>query len=97
MGRLSVVYDQAGKARVIAITNWWIQQSLKPLHDSIFQILKTLQTDATFDQSKPIIELLERVPRGQKLYGFDLSAATDRLPIDLQVQILNILGYKGQN
>jgi len=31
-----------------------------------------------------------------ELYSFDLSAATDRLPIDLQVQVLSLLiGRKG--
>uniref|UniRef100_A0AAU7YEH1 RNA-dependent RNA polymerase n=1 Tax=Exserohilum turcicum mitovirus 5 TaxID=3229029 RepID=A0AAU7YEH1_9VIRU len=92
LGKLSVVYDQAGKARVIAITNWWIQQCLKPLHDSIFSLLKTFPTDGTFNQLKPLQTL---VRKNKRMYGFDLSAATDRLPIDLQVQILNILKYNG--
>nr|QIR30276.1 RNA-dependent RNA polymerase [Plasmopara viticola lesion associated mitovirus 53] len=95
MGRLSVVYDQAGKARVVAITNWWLQQSLKPLHDSIFRILKSIPEDGTFDQRKPITALIGRVKPSQVLYGFDLSAATDRLPISLQVQILNCLQFDG--
>jgi hypothetical protein len=36
IGKLSVVYDQAGKARVVAIVNWWIQVALKPLHKHLF-------------------------------------------------------------
>jgi hypothetical protein len=95
LGKLSVVNDQAGKARVVAITNWWYQQSLKPLHDAIFRVLKTLPQDGTFDQSKPINRLLATVEASQKLYGFDLSAATDRIPVQLQKDILTIIGYDG--
>jgi len=88
MGRLGVVYDQAGKARVIGITNYWIQLSLKPLHDSIFRLLKKIDSDGTFDQTRKLFELTKI---GKKFHCFDLSAATDRLPIDIQRDILNIL------
>lgn len=45
--------------------------------------------DGTFDQLKPLKALTSRGL--QKFYSFDLSAATDRLPIDLQVQVLSEL------
>jgi len=89
MGKLSVVYDQAGKARVVAITNWWIQLALRPLHDTVFKLLKRIEQDGTFDQMKPFKKLVES--GDGKFYSFDLSAATDRLPIDLQRDILNCL------
>lgn len=95
LGRLSIVYDQAGKARVVAITNWWIQLGLKPLHESIFDSLRRIPTDGTFDQIKPLDNLLSNSLPGHKFYSFDLTAATDRLPIDLQVDILNALGING--
>jgi hypothetical protein len=93
-GRLSVVYDQAGKARVIAITSYWIQTCLKPLHLFLFKKLDRLKSvDGTFDQDRPFNDLLSRMKDSQKLYGFDLSAATDRLPIDLQSDILKLIGF----
>jgi hypothetical protein len=88
LGRLGVVYNVSGKARVVAMTNWWIQIGLLPLHKSIFDFLKLLPTDGTFDQLKPI-KRLTGLKAGHKFYSLDLSAATDRLPIDLQVQILS--------
>jgi hypothetical protein len=96
MGKLSTVYDQAGKARIVAITNWWIQLALKPLHDSIFNSLrKWSDIDGTFDQGAPLLRLYkDRDPR-YKFSCFDLSSATDRLPITLQVDILNALGVRG--
>lgn len=91
LGKLSIVKTTAGKSRVIAITNYWIQVGLKPLHDGIFSILKRLETDGTFDQMKPVKRLFETKSTEEMFYSYDLSAATDRLPIDVQEQILSIL------
>lgn len=93
LGRLAYVYDQAGKARVVAITNWWIQLCFKPLHDALFNILRPIETDGTFDQKAPLKKLMEKP--GLKYYCFDLSAATDRLPVSLQSDILLHLGVNG--
>lgn len=95
LGKLGVVYDQAGKARVVAATNWWIQSALKGLHKSIFNSLKQIPTDGTFDQQLAFRKFLAKLDPKSKMSGFDLSAATDRLPIDLQEDILNILGIDG--
>jgi len=45
--------------------------------------------DGTFDQLAPVKHLYEKGHK--KLYSFDLTAATDRLPIELQKQVLSIL------
>jgi hypothetical protein len=95
IGKLGVVYDQAGKARVVAATNWWIQSCLSGLHNSIFDHLKSLETDGTFDQDGCFDRYISAVKPGSTMSGFDLSAATDRLPIDLQVDVLNTLGING--
>jgi len=95
LGRLSVVYDQAGKARVIAITSYWVQLCLKPLHRFLFNKLRELSdVDGTFNQDYPFDRLLRRNSKIKPtLYGFDLSAATDRLPIVLQEDILKLIGF----
>jgi hypothetical protein len=90
LGRLGVVYNVTGKARVVAMTNWWIQIGLYPLHKSIFDLLGRLPTDGTFDQVSPI-KRLTGLKLDDSFYSLDLSAATDRLPIDLQEQILTVL------
>nr|UOL49035.1 MAG: putative RNA-dependent RNA polymerase [Mitoviridae sp.] len=94
-GKLSVVYDQAGKARVVASANWWIQSALKGLHNSIFATLRNMPQDGTFDQELAYERFISKVDRTVHMSGFDLSAATDRLPIELQVSILNTLGIDG--
>jgi len=88
MGRLATVYDQAGKARVVALTNWWIQLCLLPLHESIFRFLRSIPMDGTFNQIAPIQRLID-FGLSDKFSCFDLSSATDRLPMKLQVDILN--------
>lgn len=53
----------------------------------MFEVLKSLPTDGCFDQIKPLQRLMAR--GHNDVYSFDLSAATDRLPINLQVQVLS--------
>lgn len=91
IAKLSVVHDQAGKARIVGITNWWIQVILEPLHQGIMNILKQIPTDGTFDQVAPVKRLMATVAPGTRFYSFDLSSATDRLPVQLQRDILNCL------
>jgi hypothetical protein len=91
IAKLSVVHDQAGKARIVGITNWWIQVILEPLHQGLMTILKSIPMDGTFDQVAPVKRLMATVRPGTRFYSFDLSSATDRLPVQLQRDILNIL------
>jgi hypothetical protein len=96
LGRLGVVYDQAGKARIVATTNWWIQSSFHGLHDSLFKLLSLIPHDGTFDQKAALDRVVSNKSPLHKLSGYDLSAATDRLPIHLQRDILIALGIDGQ-
>jgi hypothetical protein len=94
-GKLSVVYDQAGKARVVASANWWTQSALHGLHRSIFGFLQTLSQDGTHNQEAAFDQFINNISKTDKMSGFDLSAATDRLPIELQAQILDACGLSG--
>jgi hypothetical protein len=73
--------------RVFAIADSWTQSLLSNLHNGLFKILSLIPQDGTFNQHKPIKALIEQ---GFKdYYSFDLSAATDRLPIDFQADIIS--------
>jgi hypothetical protein len=91
-GRLVGIPEPAGKMRVIAICDLWTQSLFAPLHNVLFRFLRTLPNDGTFDQNaafdRAVIKGNES-PSG--IFCADLSAATDRLPIDLQVSILKYL------
>lgn len=99
LGRLSIVKEARQKARVVGITDWWTQILLKPLHDYLSEILKGIPEDGTFDQSGPVNSLLFNKNTIGTLVdpidSVDLSNATDRLPVNLQADILNTIGIDG--
>lgn len=100
IGKLGVV-EEPGKSRVIAMVDSWTQQYLYPLHRIIFdRVLRKIPQDGTFAQAKPIEDLLQRAKeRGQEgIWSYDLSAATDRLPVKVQEALLGAFatdGYAG--
>nr|WAY16617.1 putative RNA-dependent RNA polymerase [Binucleate Rhizoctonia mitovirus 7] len=88
LGRLALKHEPAGKIRVFAMCDAWTQWVLEPLHDWLFDTLRFIETDGTFDQMKPVISKVNKFPCA---FSLDLSAATDRLPIALQVELLRVL------
>nr|UPW42085.1 MAG: putative RNA dependent RNA polymerase [Guangdong mito-like virus 9] len=95
LGRLAIVKELRGKARVIGITDQWTQWLFKPLHDSIYSFLDTLSEDGTRDQLGPVRIMLKK--EFESVVSVDLSAATDRLPVKLQKDILNLIGVDGES
>jgi len=90
VGALSVV-EEPGKKRIVAMVDVWTQWTFYPLHRFIFdKVLFFIKEDGTFNQVKPVDTLLERAGKvGRSHYwSFDLSAATDRLPIVIQILVL---------
>jgi hypothetical protein len=69
------------------------QGILLPLHKQLFKRLKSIGEDGTFDQSAPLERLIKRMddPKKTWIASYDLSAATDRLPLILQKMILEQL------
>lgn len=90
LGKLGLKEEAAGKVRVFAMVDAWSQWLLRPLHDMIFQVLRTIPQDGTHDQLKPIKLLIKEIEERNlyKVFSYDLSAATDRLPLAIQVQLL---------
>lgn len=88
-GRIAFIADGV-KTRTIAIGNYWIQDALKPLHRAVYKILRKIPTDGTYDQTSQF----ERVRMNSSICGvwsFDLTAATDRFPIEPQISLLKSL------
>jgi hypothetical protein len=90
LGRLGLKNEPNGKVRVFAMVDWWTQSFMAPLHKWLFSLLKTIKEDATFNQDRAVRQFTELAKaRGLKeIYSFDLSAATDRLPILIQIKLL---------
>lgn len=93
LGKLGIKHEPAGKVRVFAMVDCFTQWLMKPLHDAIFQTLKRIPQDGTFDQHRQVKFLLKRK---SSFFSFDLSSATDRLPVSIQeILLLPPLGTKG--
>jgi hypothetical protein len=95
LGKLGQKEEPAGKIRVFAMVDAFTQWMFEPLHRHLFGILRLIKQDGTFDQHRPVKDLLSR-PHVKGLWSFDLSAATDRLPIKLQeIVLMPVLGLHG--
>lgn len=79
-GKLAQSIEGAGKRRIFAIGNYVKQRLLHPVHTWAMKVLKTIPTDGTFDQLRPI-HRLKQIKDHQNLYSFDLKSATDRWPL----------------
>lgn len=64
---------------------------LRPLHLMLFSLLRKIPQDATFDQTAGVRRGQRMVKRSGYAASFDLSAATDRLPISVQKGIIDFL------
>lgn len=89
LGKLGLKDEAAGKVRVFAMVDPFTQWLMKPLHDFLFGILRKIPQDGTFDQLAPVKRLQERGLT--RFWSFDLSSATDRLPVLIQGTLLSHL------
>lgn len=82
--KLSHFGDSEGKTRSIGILDYWSQTVLKPLHDALMDILFKIPEDCTKDQTQFIVGLRSK----EHFHSFDLTNATDRLPIEIQKDVI---------
>jgi len=95
LGKLALKEEAAGKIRVFAMADAFTQWALYPLHHRIMSMLRSWPQDGTFDQLAPVRRLLAR-KEVSGLWSYDLSAATDRLPLQFQKIVLQpVLGIHG--
>jgi len=93
-GQLALKVEAAGKLRVFAIVDIWTQSVLNPLHKSIFSLLRRLPNDGTFDQDESFRRCQSKASTFGNAFSIDLSSATDRLPISIQADVLDVLTGK---
>lgn len=86
-GRLFNFLAPGGKLRTVAICDYWTQMCTRSVHDHLFKILKILHlNDATFDQQETVDTYWARQLAPH--WSFDLSAATDSIPLALYIECL---------
>jgi hypothetical protein len=84
--------EWGGKTRHVAMLDYWTQIALTPLHNTIFETLRDIPEDATFNQDAAIADIKRwTLDPLSELHSLDLTAATDRLPIAFQREVLSYL------
>jgi len=88
LGRLALKYEAAGKVRIFAIVDYWTQAILKPIHDALFNLLRNIPCDGTFNQGDAVESFTSKY-YGWEIFSFDLTAATDTIPMVLHEHLLS--------
>jgi hypothetical protein len=80
--RLHFILEPAGKTRIVAIADYWTQTALRSLHLLLFDVLRKIPQDGTFDHNAAVARIRKEIGESssQEVYSFDLTAATDRVP-----------------
>jgi hypothetical protein len=79
------------KTRTIAIGDYFTQDCLKPLHKSLYRVLRQLETDGTSSHNRIAQLVKEKTLSRSTVRSYDLTAATDRFPIFIQERALSVM------
>jgi hypothetical protein len=90
-GRLHLLAEGGGKTRVICIPDVWTQSCLKPIHQYLMDgVLSKMPCDGTFGH-EVLGNRVRKYTNIGGLYCYDLTAATDRFPLEIQIAVLKPL------
>lgn len=96
VSQFAIKEEAAGKIRLFALMDSITQSVMSPLHDYMFSILRKIPNDGTFDQEASIARSQDKAVKAGMAFSYDLTAATDRLPVVLTAHILtNLVGIVG--
>nr|WAY16628.1 putative RNA-dependent RNA polymerase [Binucleate Rhizoctonia mitovirus 15] len=91
LSQFALKEEAAGKIRLFALMDSITQSTLAPLHEALFDLLRMIPNDGTFNQEESIRRSQFKAVQAGKAYSFDLTAATDRLPARLTAQIIECI------
>lgn len=84
--RISYFPDKEFKVRVVAIGDYFSQAMLRPLHSWLYKFLENIPQDHTHNQGG--FKTLLNNTNKEKFCSADLTAATDRFPIEVICTVL---------
>jgi len=92
LGRIVNIPEWGNKTRSVAQLDYWTQTALTPLHDTLATFLTRIPMDGTFNQPSIIQTVKEwSSDYSTPVNSFDLTAATDRIPITIYRDVLAAL------
>jgi hypothetical protein len=91
--RLRVKHEAGGKARIFAILDYFSQTALKPIHDFLMSWLQNQREDGTSNHSiaAKAVRKWTNGSMSHDLWSFDLTTATDRFPLSLQLETMTAI------
>jgi hypothetical protein len=90
-GEIHFLQEPGGKLRSVASPFRIHQEALRPLGRMLYDVVRSLPWDCTFDQSKAILPIQSHLGKGGEAHSVDLSSATDHFPLSLQLTALKAL------
>jgi len=87
--KVSQLSEGGGKTRNIAIIDYYSQSALKWIHDTLMSRLRDIKSDATYSQEDGFALVRAKAKSSGYCASLDLSSATDRFPISLQILVIN--------
>jgi len=101
-GKISFLQEGGCKARVVCQPSFWCQVYFRPASDQLFEVIRSLERNqkgqhvlsCVLDQNTGAYLLEKWLKEGRKLFSVDLSAATDRFPLEPQLQYLKGIGME---
>lgn len=91
VGKIGIIQEPGFKLRAVANPGRVFQRVLEPLGTALFNTLRDLSWDCTFNQKKADPKILAALQDGRTVYSVDLTGATDYFPLDLQILVLKSL------
>jgi len=92
MGVIALIQEPGCKLRFAANPYRVYQQALRPLGEALYDALKRVPNDFTFDQQAGVEAIQHWLQDGLPSISMDLSNASDNIPLDLQLELLSRFG-----
>jgi hypothetical protein len=94
VGKIGLIQEPGFKLRAVANPARAYQAVLKPLGDALYSKLAMLPWDCTHDQYRPFTIIQKALSNLSTVHAIDLSNATDRFPLSLQMVVLDTLFHR---
>jgi hypothetical protein len=91
MGKVFRIPSPGLKSRWVCNFNKALDHVIKPMGKRVYDSVAKLPWDITFDESKCFTPIQNALVAGTKAFAFDLTAATDRFPWELQYDALRAM------
>lgn len=94
VGRISFIQEPGYKLRAVANPLRVFQYALAPLGSLLFDVLRNVETDYSFNQEEGVTWVQTQLRLGNTVHSIDLSDATNNFPMSIQMAVLNELSPK---